>query len=329
MDLQVPWVLGVRARFSRGPSGRPETSPTREAVVIEIPPQDAAAGTVGGPGSLQSEGSQASVVFRRLLGHPIQDVWDAITDPAQIEAWFMAKVTREDRAGGRLEMEHPNHVRASGQVLEWRPPRIYEYRVEPSRRRRASRGGVLGRPVGTDFRGRRHAPRADPPEAHPPDRGRVLPRPPVVSRPPGGPFGRGPVAGPPLARAVAPSGECASAVVTSERFRTVRAARVSPRGVSSSGVPWLRSWPHAGAGAPESVDAGAVAPSQGRSRAGPTGAAHEVGGWGPPGGDPRRDGSASRRRQSLRDPNPVDSVIIFGTRLGWPVGDSRSRGSGF
>lgn len=95
--------------------------------MIEIPPQDAAAGTVGGPGLLQSEGSQASVVFRRLLGHPIQDVWDAITDPAQIEAWFMAKVTREDRAGGRLEMEHPNHVRASGQVLEWRPPRIYEY----------------------------------------------------------------------------------------------------------------------------------------------------------------------------------------------------------
>jgi uncharacterized protein YndB with AHSA1/START domain len=84
-------------------------------------------GGVGGPGRLRFEGETATIVFRRQLRHSIQDVWAAITEPAQIEAWLMAKVEREDSRGGRLEMEHPNGVRATGRVLEWLPPRIYEY----------------------------------------------------------------------------------------------------------------------------------------------------------------------------------------------------------
>lgn len=93
----------------------------------EAPPRNASPGSVGGPGQLQVEHENASIVFRRQLRHPIQDVWAAVTDPVQIEAWFMAKVHREDEPGGRLEMEHPGGIRATGRVLEWRPPRIYEY----------------------------------------------------------------------------------------------------------------------------------------------------------------------------------------------------------
>jgi uncharacterized protein YndB with AHSA1/START domain len=82
---------------------------------------------VGGPGLLELEAERASITFRRLLRHSVQDVWDALTDPEQVEAWFMAKVRRESVRGGRLDMEHPNGVRASGRVLEWNPPRVYEY----------------------------------------------------------------------------------------------------------------------------------------------------------------------------------------------------------
>jgi uncharacterized protein YndB with AHSA1/START domain len=84
-------------------------------------------GGVGGPGQLRLDHGKATIVFRRLLRHPIEDVWDAVTDPAEIESWFMAKVRRDDGPGGRLEMEHPNGVHATGRVLEWTPPRVYEY----------------------------------------------------------------------------------------------------------------------------------------------------------------------------------------------------------
>jgi uncharacterized protein YndB with AHSA1/START domain len=90
-------------------------------------PRDSAPGSVGGPGLLQVDRERASVVFRRWLRHPIEEVWAAVTDPKQIEVWFMAKVRRDDSPGGSLEMDHPNGVRATGRVLEWRPPRVYEY----------------------------------------------------------------------------------------------------------------------------------------------------------------------------------------------------------
>lgn len=91
------------------------------------PPRGGPPGSAGGPGLLQVEEGRARLTFRRLLRHPIEDVWAAITDPEQLEAWFLARVRREDARGGRLEMEHPNGVHATGRVLEWDPPRAYEY----------------------------------------------------------------------------------------------------------------------------------------------------------------------------------------------------------
>jgi uncharacterized protein YndB with AHSA1/START domain len=93
----------------------------------ESPPRGTDAGSVGGPGLLKNDGPKASLLFRRLLHHPIQDVWEAITDPDQVGSWAMVKLTREDPPGGRLEMQYPNQLRATGRVLEWRPPRTYEY----------------------------------------------------------------------------------------------------------------------------------------------------------------------------------------------------------
>lgn len=93
----------------------------------ESPSPAESAGSVGGPGLLEVDQEGSSITFRRRLRHPIQDVWAAITDPKQVEAWFMAKLRREDARGGTLEMEHPNGVRAAGRVLEWRPPLAYEY----------------------------------------------------------------------------------------------------------------------------------------------------------------------------------------------------------
>jgi uncharacterized protein YndB with AHSA1/START domain len=100
--------------------------------VTPTTPRASAPGTVGGPGVLQLDAESASVAFRRVLPHRIEEVWAAITDPKELEKWFMVTVTR-DPATGRLEMEHATGVRATGRVLEWDPPRVYEYEwiVEP------------------------------------------------------------------------------------------------------------------------------------------------------------------------------------------------------
>jgi uncharacterized protein YndB with AHSA1/START domain len=82
---------------------------------------------VGGPGSIRLDQTTATIVFRRVFRHSIQDVWAAVTDPKQVESWFMARVEREDTNGGELVMDHLNGTRATGRVLEWRPPRAYEY----------------------------------------------------------------------------------------------------------------------------------------------------------------------------------------------------------
>jgi uncharacterized protein YndB with AHSA1/START domain len=95
--------------------------------MTEGPTPSEGPGSEGGPGLLQVDREKANIVFRRLLRHPIEDVWSAVTDPKKVEVWFMAKVVREDSPGGRLAMEHPNGVQATGRVLEWRPPRVYEY----------------------------------------------------------------------------------------------------------------------------------------------------------------------------------------------------------
>jgi len=93
-----------------------------DALLSKSPP-----GSAGGPGLLEVDHETATIVFRRRLRHPLQDVWAAVTDPDQVAVWFMTTVHREDARGGHLEMDHPNGVRATGRVLEWRPPRVYAY----------------------------------------------------------------------------------------------------------------------------------------------------------------------------------------------------------
>jgi uncharacterized protein YndB with AHSA1/START domain len=98
-----------------------------------VSPRADTPGEVGGPGVLHADRGKASIVFRRFIRHPVEDVWAAVTDPREVAVWFMTQVHREDAHGGRLEMEHPNGVRATGRVLEWRPPRVYayEWNVDP------------------------------------------------------------------------------------------------------------------------------------------------------------------------------------------------------
>jgi uncharacterized protein YndB with AHSA1/START domain len=77
---------------------------------------------------LTVSGEFATLVFRRRLRHPPERVWQAITDPEQMRSWFLTEAKVEGRPGGTVDLvTGPDRVHATGRVLEWDPPRLWEH----------------------------------------------------------------------------------------------------------------------------------------------------------------------------------------------------------
>ena len=64
-------------------------------------------------------GEAKTVLIHRTYPAPVEDVWDAITDPERISRWFMP-VTGDFRLGGKYQLEG----NAGGEVLRCEPPRL-------------------------------------------------------------------------------------------------------------------------------------------------------------------------------------------------------------
>ncbi|WP_020574338.1 SRPBCC family protein [Actinopolymorpha alba] len=64
-------------------------------------------------------GEGRTVVLRRSYDAPIEDVWDALTDPDRINRWFLP-VTGDFRLGGRYQLQG----NAGGEILRCEPPRL-------------------------------------------------------------------------------------------------------------------------------------------------------------------------------------------------------------
>ena len=78
--------------------------------------------------STEVHGEHATLVLRRFLRHPPATVWDAITDPEKIRQWFLTSAKIDGRVGGRVDLTTgPAQVHATGRVLAWDPPHLYEY----------------------------------------------------------------------------------------------------------------------------------------------------------------------------------------------------------
>jgi uncharacterized protein YndB with AHSA1/START domain len=58
------------------------------------------------------------VDLRRVYGAPVQDVWDACTNPDRIPRWFLP-ISGDLRLGGRFQLEG----NAGGEITECEPPR--------------------------------------------------------------------------------------------------------------------------------------------------------------------------------------------------------------
>jgi len=86
-------------------------------------------------GEVIIEGDHATIIFKRILRHAPELVWDAITNPDELKEWLMCSSAKiEGRTGGTVEMvSGPAQFRVKGKILAWEPPRIYEHewKVDP------------------------------------------------------------------------------------------------------------------------------------------------------------------------------------------------------
>ncbi len=100
----------------------------------------------GEPMSIEVEGEKATLIFRRLLRHPPEVVWKAITDPEEMRQWFHATATIEGRVGGRVDLvQGPYLAHVTGHVRVWEPPRLLEFdvHVAPQERLPEAIDGVI------------------------------------------------------------------------------------------------------------------------------------------------------------------------------------------
>ena len=80
-------------------------------------------------GTVVEDGDTATITFRRVYGHALEHVWDAIATPAGLRGWLSATdVTLEPREGGAIAMvSGPGRYHSTGTILTWSPPRLFEY----------------------------------------------------------------------------------------------------------------------------------------------------------------------------------------------------------
>ena len=88
----------------------------------------------GYAGAVVEEGERATLVFRRRLAHPPEEVWKALTDPEELSKWYMSKATIEGREGGLVDLiAGLSRIHVTGRILTWDPPNVFEHewKVEP------------------------------------------------------------------------------------------------------------------------------------------------------------------------------------------------------
>ena len=85
-------------------------------------------------GKVTFEGDRATLRFERILKHPPEVVWAAITDPEQLSEWYLTKARIDGRPGGSIDfVAGVSQFHVTGRILEWDPPRLFEHEwnVEP------------------------------------------------------------------------------------------------------------------------------------------------------------------------------------------------------
>lgn len=70
-------------------------------------------------GRLETVGDRPALRFERRLNHPVARVWRAVTEPDELERWFVAPVDWKPEAGEVFEA-----LGQTGRITELEPPRV-------------------------------------------------------------------------------------------------------------------------------------------------------------------------------------------------------------
>jgi uncharacterized protein YndB with AHSA1/START domain len=92
--------------------------------------------------TIERQGEFATLVLRRFLRHPPSVVWRALTDPEQLREWYLTTGVVEGRAGGKVDLvTGRSSVHATGRILTWDPPRVYEHEWNVKKEESSFRSG--------------------------------------------------------------------------------------------------------------------------------------------------------------------------------------------
>jgi uncharacterized protein YndB with AHSA1/START domain len=78
-------------------------------------------------GDLEAAGDQRRLRFQRHLPHTPERVWQAITEPEHLQAWFPQRIVGPWQVGGMLRFEGEGGS-FEGEVLRYQPETLLEFR---------------------------------------------------------------------------------------------------------------------------------------------------------------------------------------------------------
>jgi len=78
-------------------------------------------------GSIEQTGEQVTFRYERRLAHPVEVVWRALTDPAEMERWLGHRPDIDLQPGGRYVSFHGTGDRVVDRILRLEPPTLFEH----------------------------------------------------------------------------------------------------------------------------------------------------------------------------------------------------------
>ncbi|HUP32258.1 MAG TPA: SRPBCC family protein [Gaiellaceae bacterium] len=77
-------------------------------------------------GALRSDDDRCAVRFRRLYDFTPDELWSALTDPAQLTRW-LARAQVDPGVGGHVSLDFDGGSTEGGRILVWDEPSVLEY----------------------------------------------------------------------------------------------------------------------------------------------------------------------------------------------------------
>lgn len=80
-------------------------------------------------GTYETVDERSALTFERRLAHPVERVWRAVTEPAELAHWFPSAVSGDMTPGGTLTFAFPGGEMPpmQGEVVEVDPPRRFAF----------------------------------------------------------------------------------------------------------------------------------------------------------------------------------------------------------